>query len=146
MVLESKNFSRRRVDMDTRESIGGHSLRNTLWNERLESIGWGLFLIIVGVTFLGPDIEAPVGVWLVGAGLIMLGLNAVRYFNGIKTSNFTIGLGSVAIVAGIASAFSVKVFRVLLILFGAGIIFRPFFGKEVVARSGAPAAASHHGK
>jgi len=132
--------------MDTRERIGGHSIRNTLWNERLESIGWGLFLIIVGVTFLGPEVEAPVGVWLIGAGLIMLGLNAVRYFSGIKTSSFTIGLGSVALVAGIASAFSVKIFGVLLILFGAGIIIRPFFEKEVVTGSGAAAPASHHGK
>ena len=132
--------------MDTRESIGGHNLRNTLWNERLENIGWGLFLIIVGVTFLGPDVDAPVGVWLIGSGLIMLGLNAVRYFSGIKTSNFTIGLGSVALVAGIASGFSVKIFGVLLILFGAGIIVRPFFEKQVVPGSGATAAAGHHTK
>jgi hypothetical protein len=132
--------------MDTRQSIGGHNISNTLWNERLESIGWGLFLIIVGVTFLGPEVEAPVGVWLIGAGLIMLGLNVVRYFGGIKTSSFTIGLGSLALVAGVASAFSVKIFGVLLILFGAGIIVRPFFEKEVGMRSGAAAAASHHGK
>jgi len=132
--------------MDTRQNIGGHSIRNTLWNERLENIGWGLFLIIVGVTFLGPEIEAPVGVWLIGAGLIMLGLNAVRYFSGIKASSFTIGLGSLALVAGIASAFSVKIFGILLILFGAGIIIRPFFEREGVTQSGAPSAASHHGK
>ena len=143
---KSTKLSRRRVNMDTRQSIGAHSIRNTLWNERLENIGWGLFLIIVGVTFLGPEVEAPVGVWLIGAGLIMLGLNAIRYFSGIKTSSFTIGLGSLALVAGIASAFSVKIFGVLLILFGAGIIIRPFFEKEVVTGSGAAAAASHHGK
>ena len=132
--------------MDTRESIGGHGVRNTLWNERLENIAWGLFLIIVGVTFLGPDVQAPVGVWLIGSGLIMLGLNVVRYFSGIKTSSFTIGLGSLALVAGIASAFSVKIFGVLLILFGAGIIVRPFFEKQVVPGPGATTAASHHGK
>jgi hypothetical protein len=132
--------------METKESVAGHSAKDNLWNERLENIGWGLFLIIVGITFLGPEVEAPLGVWLIGAGLIMLGLNVVRYLGGMNTSSFTIGLGSVALVAGVASALSVKIVGVLLILIGASIIVRPFLGKEVVAGSGATATAGHHGK
>jgi hypothetical protein len=116
--------------METKESVTGHGAKNPIWNERLENIAWGLFLIIIGITFLGPDAEAPLGVWLIGAGLIMLGLNAVRYLSSIKTSSFTIGLGSVALVAGIASALSVKIFGVLVILIGASIILRPLLGKN----------------
>src|SRR5215472_13765345 len=99
--------------METRQNIGGHSIRNTLWNERLENIGWGLFLIVVGITFLGPEVQASLGIWLIGGGLILLGLNAVRYLSGIKTSGFTIGLGSVALLAGVVSALSVKIVGVL---------------------------------
>ena len=116
--------------MDSKESMPDPSARNALWNERLENIGWGLFLIIVGVTFLGPEVQAPLGIWLIGGGLIMLAINAVRYFSGIKTSSFTIGLGAIALAAGIASAFSVKLFGVLLILIGASIILRPFFDRK----------------
>jgi hypothetical protein len=132
--------------METKESIAGSSARNTLWNERLENIAWGLFLIIVGITFLGPEVDAPLGVWLMGAGMIMLGLNVARYFSGIKTSSFTIGLGSVALVAGVASALSVKIVGVLLMVIGASIVLRPFFEKEVVPGGGATATAGHHGK
>jgi hypothetical protein len=99
-------------------------------NDRLENIGWGLFLIIIGATWLSPGAEVPLGIWLIGAGLIMLGLNAVRYLSGIKTSSFTIGLGAIALAAGIASAFSVKLFGVLLILIGASIILRPFLDRK----------------
>src|SRR5260370_36970135 len=111
--------------MQTSQGIGHRRAKNALWNERLENIGWGLFLVIIGATWLAPGAQVPLGVWLIGAGLIMLGLNAVRYFGGIKTSSFTIGLGAIALAAGIASALSVKVFGVLLILMGASIILRP---------------------
>ena len=134
------------VDMEFKESIADHGGRNALWNERLENIGWGLFLIIVGITFLGPEVQAPVGIWLIGGGLIMLGLNAVRYFCGIRPSSFTIGLGSVALVAGIASAISVKIVGVFLILIGASIILRPLFEQEVARTGHSTASASHQAK
>jgi hypothetical protein len=116
--------------MDTKQSNGDHAAISAAWNERLENISWGLFLIVVGIAWLGPEAEVPLGICMTGAGLIMLGLNAVRYFSGIKTSSFTIGLGGIAILAGIASALSVKVFGVLLILIGASIVLRPFFEKK----------------
>ena len=45
-------------------------------NKRLETVSWGLFLIMLGGFALVKDV--PEGTWLIGAGLIMLGLNAVR--------------------------------------------------------------------
>jgi hypothetical protein len=116
--------------VETKQRIGNHGPRSAAWNERLNNIGWGLFLIIIGVTWLGPEVEEPLGIWLIGAGLIMLGLNVVRYLSGIKTSNFTVGLGAIALAAGIASALSVKIFGILLILIGTGIVLGPFFAKK----------------
>ena len=48
-------------------------------NARLEAIGWALFLIWIGGLWLMPDERLPEETWLIGAGLIMLGLNGVRY-------------------------------------------------------------------
>lgn len=70
-------------------------------NKRLEAIGWGLFLIMIGGLMLVPEQYVPEGLWLVGAGLIMLGLNAARYFYHLPLSWFTIVLGLIALASGI---------------------------------------------
>ena len=50
--------------------------------QRLERIGWALFLIMIGGLALLPDGWVPEGTWLVGTGLIMIGLNVVRHLQG----------------------------------------------------------------
>jgi len=101
-------------------------------NKRLEAIGWALFLIMIGGIWLVPDEQIPQGVWLIGAGLIMLGLNGFRYLNGIKMSGFTIVLGVLALAAGLGGVFGVKLplFAILLILIGASIILKPLIEKK----------------
>ena len=59
-------------------------------NKRLEAIGWGLFLVMLGGFALVPGDLVNKGLWSIGVGLIMLGLNAARYFNGIKMSGFSL--------------------------------------------------------
>jgi hypothetical protein len=118
--------------METKRMMDDPTASSADRKDRLESIAWGLFLIVVGIAWLEPGADVPLGICLTGGGLIMLALNAARYFSGIKTSSFTIGLGAVAILAGIASAFSVKFFGILLMLIGASIILRPFFEKKNV--------------
>jgi len=82
-------------------------------DKQLETIGWGLFLIMIGGIGLVPQ-----GVWLIGVGLIMLGLNAARYVHGIKTSNLTIVLGILALLSGLGDLLGVElpVFAIVLIL------------------------------
>ncbi|NTU55133.1 MAG: hypothetical protein HGA79_02675, partial [Anaerolineales bacterium] len=57
-------------------------------NKRLETMFWGLFLIMLGGQFLLKDLNLPDGIWDVGIGLILLGLNVARYFNGLRMSGF----------------------------------------------------------
>ena len=97
-------------------------------NRRLESIGWGLFLIIIGALWLIPTERTPEGIWLIAAGVILLGVNVVRYLNDIKMSAATILLGLLALVCGVGKFMGLDVpfFPMLLILFGAGIILRPW--------------------
>lgn len=91
---------------------------------QLERISWGLFLIMLGGLGLMPGV--PGGTWLVGAGLIMLGLNVVRQMNGIPMHLFSLGLGVLALLLGITSLTGVNLplFPLLLILMGAHIVYK----------------------
>lgn len=93
-------------------------------NRRLETVGWGLFLIMIGGFALVK--EVPEGTWLIGAGLIMLGLNAVRLAVGIRASWFTLIVGTIALLSGIGSVYGVDipVGALLVILIGLAIIVR----------------------
>jgi len=99
-------------------------------NKRLESISWALFIIMIGSIWLVPKV--PEGIWLIGTGLIMLGLNGARYLNGIKMSGFTIVLGILALAFGMSDFLHVDLplIPILLILIGAHIIIKPLIEKK----------------
>ncbi len=101
-------------------------------NKRLEAIGWGLFLIMLGGFALVPDESIPKGLWSIGVGVIMLGLNAARYFNGIRMSGFTTVLGILALAGGIAEllGFTSLEGGLLLIVLGAYLLLKPWFEKR----------------
>jgi cytosine/uracil/thiamine/allantoin permease len=93
-------------------------------NRRLESISWGLFLIMLGGFALLKSV--PEGTWLVGAGVIMLGLNGLRLLFGIRIGWTTVILGTVALLSGLGSVYGVgiPVGPMLVILIGLAIILR----------------------
>ncbi len=101
-------------------------------NKRLERISWGLFLIMIGGIALVPQSFLPQGTWLIGVGLIMLGLNAARLYYGIHPSTFTLVLGVIALLSGIGEFLGVNlpVLPILLILIGASIILRPLIERD----------------
>ena len=79
-----------------------------------------------------PDETVPEGTWLLGVGIIMLGLNGARYLYGIKMSGFTIFLGIVALCIGIGDLFGVDlpIFPILIILWGLSVVLEPFLKKR----------------
>ncbi len=101
-------------------------------NKRLEAIGWGLFLIMIGGLQFVPHDLVPAGTWLIGTGLIFLGLNAARMVSGINMSGFTLILGMIALLSGLADDLRVELplFPILLILIGAHIILKPYLERE----------------
>ena len=100
-------------------------------NKRLENIGWGVFLVMLGCRLLISDEVVPGGVWTIGLGVIWLGLNLARYNNGIRMSGFTTFLGVLFIVLGIAELFGVDIgFPAILIILGIGLLLRPWFDKR----------------
>lgn len=103
-------------------------------NKRLEGIGWGLFLVMLGGFILVPHDVISEGLWSIGVGLIMLGLNAARYYFDIKMSGFTTFLGILALLGGVAQLFWMQDIGgpLLLIILGAYLLLKPWFDKQQI--------------
>ncbi len=101
-------------------------------NKRLEGVGWGLFLIMLGGFGLVPDHIVPKGLWSIGLGLIMLGLNAARYYYHIKMSSFTTVLGIIALVSGVLELLGRNNLggAIFLIVLGAYLLVKPWFDRR----------------
>ena len=101
-------------------------------NNRLETIGWGCFLIMLGGFLLVPHTVVATGFWSIGVGIIMLGLNAARYFYKIKMSGFTTFLGVISLCSGILQLLGMQIIEdaLLLIILGAYLLVRPWFEKR----------------
>jgi len=65
-------------------------------------------------------------------GLIFLGLNAARYFNGLRMSGFTTFLGVISVLGGILDLVGMEGINgaVLLIVLGGYLILKPYFEKR----------------
>lgn len=101
-------------------------------NKRLEAIGWGLFLVMVGGFIIVPHDVVSEGLWSIGVGVIMLGLNVTRYFYGIRMSGFTTLLGIIAFFGGITQLLWYQDIggALLLIILGAYLLLKPWFDKQ----------------
>ena len=101
-------------------------------NKRLETIGWGLFLIMLGGFALVPQELVPKGLWSIGVGVIMLGLNITRYFFKIKMSGFTTFLGIISLLSGVTQLLGMHNLDapILLVILGAYLIVKPWFEKR----------------
>ncbi len=101
-------------------------------NKRLETIGWGCFLIMLGGFVFVPHTVVARGVWSVGVGIIMLGLNAARYVNHIKMSGFTTFLGVISLIGGGLQLLGLEAIEgaFLLVILGAFLLFKPWFDRR----------------
>jgi len=101
-------------------------------NKRLETITWGAFLVMLGGFMFVPDEIVKGGWWSIGVGLIFLGLNAARYFNGLRMSGFTTFLGIISVIGGVLDLAGLEGVNgaVLLIVLGGYLILKPYFEKR----------------
>ena len=97
----------------------------------------GVFLLLIGTLLLLPNEWVPHGAWLVGAGIIMLGLNCIRYLNDISVSRFTVVTGAIALVVGLASFMGLRppLLAIFLALIGLSIIVRSIIPPNTRPRS-----------
>jgi hypothetical protein len=99
---------------------------------RFEDIGWGVLLVAIGTIWLVPEKLVPHGSWLIAAGLILLGLNAARFFRGIRMSGFSLVAGILALIAGFGEFFGVglPLFPIALIVIGLCSLVKPLLEKD----------------
>ena len=95
-------------------------------NRNFDALAWGALFIWWGLTLL---IQFPAGVGLIGVGLILLAVNAARYFQGIRLNGFSTTIGILALVwgglefAGTVVPLDLPVFPILLIVLGLLVLF-----------------------
>ena len=107
-------------------------------NMRFEIFAWALFLIMIGILWLMPEGRVPSGTWLIGTGMILLGLDLTRYLNRIWVTSVSLVLGATALVAGIVEVlFSVQLFFPLLVLaIGVSVILKQLVVKDRSSANG----------
>jgi len=101
-------------------------------NKRMETMAWGAFLIMLGGFMFVPEEIIKGGWWSIGVGLIFLGLNGARYFNGLKMSGFTTFLGVISVIGGALDLVLAQDIdgAVFLIVLGSYLILKPWFEKR----------------
>lgn len=106
-------------------------------NQRYETVAWGALFLWIGAVWLVPGEHFGLG-WL-GIGIILLGLNLVRYLRKIPTNWFSITLGVIALVLGAAKLLAsllrldveLELFPIVLVVTGVNLLIR-----AVVTRAG----------
>ncbi len=112
--------------------------KKTALSRRLEGIGWGVLLITIGTIWLLPAKQVPHGSWLIAVGLIMLGLNAVRYLYALAISGFSLAVGILALLAGLGEFYGLNLplFPIALIGVGACLLLRRLFERDSISTTG----------
>jgi hypothetical protein len=113
--------------MKSNQTVDMASVRESVVSKHLEEIAWGMLLILTGVIWIVPGNPVPFGTWLIGTGIILVGINAVRYSLDRRFETFSVVLGIVALVAGVGEvlAVDVPILGLCLVAFGAVLLLRP---------------------
>lgn len=92
----------------------------------LDDIGWGLFLLMTGALWLFASV-VPSGAWLVGTGVLLLALNAVRYLRGLELNVVTLVLGALALAGGLTELAHVRIplLALALVAIGIALLLKP---------------------
>jgi hypothetical protein len=120
-----------KMEEETKQGINVDPEKEAM-NKNFERIAWGAFLVMLGGFMFVPNEIVKGGWWSIGVGLIFLGLNAARYFNGLRMSGFTTFLGVLSVGGGILDLVGMEGVNgaVLLIVLGGYVILKPYFEKR----------------
>lgn len=103
-------------------------MRGKKVSENIHNIGWGIFLIFAGIIWLLPAGTLPDGAFYIGIGVLILGLNLIKYLKGFHVSWIMPVLGILILVKGIGemTELSISILGVLILLMGLGILINSF--------------------
>lgn len=92
----------------------------------LTTVAWGLFFILVGGAWMyGEAYGVDTGTIIaIGVGLILVGLNIARKAVGARMGKFSLGIGILALLIGLAryAGMRVDILPLIIILIGLFII------------------------
>jgi hypothetical protein len=99
---------------------------NSLTNNVLNAIAWGVFIVLLGIGWLSSIYyQVDTGIYIaLGVGFILISLNLVRYGVGIKISKFSffIGLLSLALSGSGLLGYALPLIPTLIVLVGLFIV------------------------
>jgi hypothetical protein len=121
-AAEETQMTHARTAFGTTDS--GHGLA-----KRLDNIGWALFFLMTGAVWLIPEGHVPPGKWLIGTGILLLGLNGIRALVRVRTSDFGTILGTLALAAGLSAFWGIRlpIAAIGLIVLGLALLGREMF-------------------
>jgi len=101
--------------------------------KKLDALGWGLFLIWIGVAFLA---DFGVGIGLLGVGIITLGVQVARKSLNLKAEGFWVVVGILFVLGGLWELVDIKFGLVpfLLILAGLAMLVSAIRGRRAGKR------------
>ncbi|MCX9084082.1 MAG: hypothetical protein OIN87_04690 [Candidatus Methanoperedens sp.] len=107
------------IVMDEKEIHSRHML-----NFKLVKLSWALFFILIGVSFL-IDNSQKWAIIYAGSGAILLLLNLLRIVWKINVSKFTIWLGAVGLLFGVAALYNldISIWSAAILLIGIIMLF-----------------------
>lgn len=101
------------------ETTGSTNDDRRYWAGKLDTIGWALFFIWVGVAFL---IKTGFGIGLLGIGIITLGVQIARTSYKLKIEAFWLIVGILFFLGGLWELFEPSLPLVPIVLIVAGLI------------------------
>lgn len=107
---------------DEKMPVGGEETKPVAkneWANKLDTMGWALFFIWVGIAFL---LDFGFGVGLLGIGVITLGVQFARTRYGLKTETFWIIVGILFFLGGLWQLFEPDIPLIPILLIVAGLI------------------------
>ena len=115
-------------DCATKENKMTEDSADMTLNRRLHLLTLGLLLILTGGMWLIPDSISSWGTWLVGVGLILVGVNFIRYLNHTTIGKFTSMLGVMLLCLGVAYLIGARppLIPVIIVTLGASVIVSAF--------------------
>jgi hypothetical protein len=103
--------------------------RNAGLAQKLDAVGWGLFLIWLGIVLLAG---AKTSVALLGIGIIMVGVQLARQFLRIRIEGFWFVVGLLFLVGSLwqLADTRVRLIPILLIVAGVALIVTKFLSRQ----------------
>jgi len=87
--------------------------------KNFDAVGWGLFFVWVGISFLAGFTFA---VGLLGVGVITLGVQLARKFFNLKLDGFWFVVGFLFIIGGIWELLKIEIQLVPILIIVAGLV------------------------